>query len=347
MPRNHAVKTPFNNQEDINNSRDSNIEFLRIVCMIMILLLHVFVGPDKIEHLDAKILFDYFRNSFCIPAVNMFVIVSGYFSINWRWKSLRSLIIQVYYFVIIGFVLAYILNLQMHEMSWSKALWISVNSMVDGYWFITSYMILYIIAPILNYYCKCCDKRALGIIILVITGCMTYYSLNSVKANIGYNTVFLFILLYLIGRYIRKYTEIQMYKKSRLFVIYLLLTLGVMMLALGSKYFFNNNSGVYFIKGGEYSNILVIGQAIVGFIFFRALKLKSKFTNYIGASALSIYLFHMSPGIKNTYYALASDISKEPFFQQQLCIMALVSGALIIAVVLDKIRTKIFYKYSK
>lgn len=315
--------------------------------MFMILVLHTFVGPEKIDNLLGTTVFDYFRNSFCIPAVDMFVLTSGYFSIRWKIRSLRSLVIQVYFFVFITYFAAYIFRLALPSVSVYQMLWDAFNALVKGYWFITAYLVLYLIAPVLNKYTEQIEKKSLWMVLLIYFIAMTYYALNGVKDSIGFNSVFLFIFLYLTGRYIRMFVDEKSLHTLHLLWIYLLLTVFVTGEAIVCKMFMNDGTCNYIIRGGAYSNIFVVGQAVTGFLFFKSLKIKSRFINYIGASALAVYLLHMAPGLKLSYYGLAEKISNEPFVMQQVYTVILVSAAFVSAIVLDKIRLAIFYKYSK
>ena len=74
--------------------RDSNFECLRIVAMLMILNLHSFVGSGRItvSDIDTFIIIDYLRESFSICAVNCFVLITGYFGLNWKRKTQIQLI---------------------------------------------------------------------------------------------------------------------------------------------------------------------------------------------------------------------------------------------------------------
>lgn len=72
--------------------RKSNIELLRIVSMLMILVLHSFYTPPHLHIVDIQVCTNYFIESLCICAVNMFVITSGYFSIKQNFRSLFRLL---------------------------------------------------------------------------------------------------------------------------------------------------------------------------------------------------------------------------------------------------------------
>ena len=85
-----------------NNARRSNFELLRLVSMLMVVNLHSFWGYEHGMGIGQAV--DFFRESACICAVDAFILISGYWGIKWRFKSLFNLLFQVafYSFVIYG-----------------------------------------------------------------------------------------------------------------------------------------------------------------------------------------------------------------------------------------------------
>ncbi|MBO4675467.1 MAG: hypothetical protein J5601_05240, partial [Elusimicrobiaceae bacterium] len=66
-------------------TRDSNIELLRIILILMILALHYFNGEigglfSNVATLSANYYIAHFLESACIIAVNVFILITGYFA---------------------------------------------------------------------------------------------------------------------------------------------------------------------------------------------------------------------------------------------------------------------------
>ena len=93
--------------------RNSNIELLRCICMLMIVYLHLLIHGVNNEFvafngnkLLPTTLLESFSTIFCMVAVNVFVIISGYFGINIFDKfgniaySKFSKTIGLYYFIL-------------------------------------------------------------------------------------------------------------------------------------------------------------------------------------------------------------------------------------------------------
>lgn len=79
-----------------NNGRQRNIELLRILCMLFILFWHINLNVilrngETSQGLNYVALF---ANSIAVVAVNVFILISGYFSIKIKLKSVFGLLIQ-------------------------------------------------------------------------------------------------------------------------------------------------------------------------------------------------------------------------------------------------------------
>ena len=75
--------------------RDSNIELLRIVCMMFIVVHHsllglysvpfVLEGQGECDVLSGSALI---LNGFCYIGVNVFILISGYYGIKFKWRAI-------------------------------------------------------------------------------------------------------------------------------------------------------------------------------------------------------------------------------------------------------------------
>lgn len=100
MITNTANNTSLTNMT-IKQPRQSNIELLRIISMLMVLLVHAnffSLGKPTVEEvieqpIDAslRVLFE----CVCIPCVDIFVLISGWFGIKANKKGLCNFLFQV------------------------------------------------------------------------------------------------------------------------------------------------------------------------------------------------------------------------------------------------------------
>ena len=134
-------------------ARQSNIELLRCVLMFMVLMMHtsfITFGFPTVEGTKNDPLFcglQTLQYSVAIVAVNVFVMISGWFSIKPKTKGITSFLFQVAFLKLLSFgffVLAGYLALD--KTSMANLL------MLKPYtgWFIKAYILLYILAPVLN-----------------------------------------------------------------------------------------------------------------------------------------------------------------------------------------------------
>lgn len=84
--------------------RQSNFELLRIICMLGVLMLHAdfmaLGSPTQNELLECTLycVVRTFIESFTVVASNVFILISGWWGINFRVKSIGNLFFQVFYF---------------------------------------------------------------------------------------------------------------------------------------------------------------------------------------------------------------------------------------------------------
>lgn len=156
--------------------RSSNIELLRILAMLMVVNLHTSFMPEELslDTLTPVIGLDFFRESTSISSVNLFVLISGYFSIKWKYKSFASLIFQVFFWVFLIYGLLLVVGIIDFNL---KDFIFRINCLATAYWFVTAYIGLYLLAPIFNGFAEAS----------VIGGIKNYYSL--LRCFICYNSI--------------------------------------------------------------------------------------------------------------------------------------------------------------
>lgn len=289
----------------VTNFRNSNIEALRMVAMFMILMLHVnnfSIGePSTEESIVCPIptFARCFFESVSLISVNLFVMISGWFSIRFSFRRLFAFIFQSVYIIsflyILGLVLGYA---SVNEEQLEECLFMSRYG-----WFIKAYIGLLILSPVLNYYAECASEKEFRLLLVCLFSFQTLYAcfVNGAEfIQVGYST-FSFIVIYLLARYVRIHRPKLIDKVSTICLIafvcyiawgYLPVRFGVMRLYYMSLHF-TNPVNIAFAMG------------------FMLLSVKSRprynrFINYIAASTFAVYLCHMC----NTWTAnLYKDIS--------------------------------------
>jgi len=288
--------------------RQSNIELLRLIAMMMVLVLHAdyqALGIPSRQDLLSATLPSVTRvswESLSIIAVNVFVLISGYFSIKASLKGLATFLFQILWFYIGIFLVLFILG---HTKEFT------VTDLLDNeniYWFVRKYLWLYISSPILNYIVTHTTKKVLGLIVISLLILETIIGyIFALWYEFGYSATH-FITLYMLARYVHLYLhDINVKITAVVFMTCWICNTVIGVILADSpviwKYFLN------------YTNPLVIAQSLALLLLMTKIKLRqSVFINSIAASAFAVYLFHnhvllfpyFKETIVNTYHTTSS-----------------------------------------
>lgn len=186
--------------------RDSNFELLRIFAIFLITIHHLVInsidacGYNAPYNYDEKGIGGVFLNSLSIVGVNAFILISGYYGINRVWKPIIQLTIDCFIYgciliLICHFILGYNYSLQavLKGISFRHS------------WFIVCYFFLVLISPILEYGLKNNEEFVIRkwVVLLVFANVVMGYCIRIVNVT-GYSA-YNFVMLYVIGRWIRLY----------------------------------------------------------------------------------------------------------------------------------------------
>ncbi|MDE7426502.1 MAG: acyltransferase family protein [Muribaculaceae bacterium] len=278
----------------------SNYELFRIFAMFLVLMVHsdfFFLGFEfSVASVTANPSATFLQlevESLTIIAVDCFVLLSGFFGIRTRFRSVSNIMFQVFFWQLTMTTYGYLI----HGITFLTALK-NIFSLT-GNWFVECYLMLMFVAPFLNNYTeKITEKQLLKFII-------TFYTFQTFYGYILRDWPFLdryslvsFIGLYLLGRYINLYGGDKLVKvKSfshgflKYFIISTIVTLciwGLFMLGReGMGYWLLRRSYMYLSPFVVYSAVCLLKA-------FGKLQIKpSQLINKIAASAFAVYLIHM------------------------------------------------------
>lgn len=287
-------------------NRQSNFELLRIVSMFLVLVIHadyfstVQITDEIAKTHPVSVLMRYLIETMALVSVNVFILISGYFGIKVRWRSVASFIFMVLFWRLGIMATVWIGNLIIGVGEPAHGMEV-VRLMIPGYkdWFVGAYIILLFIAPMLNSYIEKSSVRQLW------KFCLLYCTFQIIFCWIAdvYNSEFLngfsvlsLIGLYVIGSAIHK-TKMRQGRTWR-FGIYGYL---VVSLVFGFIFWSINYSGRLF---WSYNGLGLMIASVFLFIGFRYIKIQSKFINMVASSAFAVYLFHMHPLIRGYYWTV-------------------------------------------
>lgn len=317
--------------------RQSNFELLRIVAMFLVLVIHASYASLGVP--TAEDFTDYpvsaitrsFIQSLSIVSVNVFVLISGWFGIKPSLKGFTAFIFQCAYFMFGTY--AVMLLLGWSEFSINKLL--ECFSLTSFYWFVTSYVGLYILSPILNAYIKSATERQYRWLLIAFFIFQTIYGWRNSAPYFqrGYSA-FSFIGLYLLAQYIKAHKQ-HIVNKLYGGTLYIATTLANMMfLFFATKFHIPLDPYVYVSP-------LVIGGAIGLLLFFADINIRhNKYINFVAKSAFAVYLLHQNPNLFIPYFM--------PLIQEKYAslngiecigvIFITLAGIFLISIVLDQPR---------
>lgn len=281
--------------------REINIELLRIISMLLVLVIHYNVGingdvtQEMVKTDPMKACEVAFLKSLSFVCVNCFIIISGYFGIQWRWSGLFKYLFQISFWG--GMVHLIAVALGITDFSLLRMLDNMFLFLFDGNWFFVAYLGLYMFAPILNAYLEKSETRQLGWMLVVFYLFQTVFgwiAKNCIEFSQGLTFVS-FIGLYLLGAYLKR-TQLPCFHWGTIsnFCIYLAIGVFCVIISLVSRYY-GASKDIY-----SYISPLQIAQTIYLFLACKALVISPKYSNVIlffSTSAFAGLLLHSWEGV--------------------------------------------------
>jgi surface polysaccharide O-acyltransferase-like enzyme len=155
------------------NKRNYGIDLLRIIAMFFVVILHTIGHGGVLKTSDSIFSFalNWFLETFAMPAVTLFVLISGFvgFRSNKPFPKLKN-IISLYATVLFYSVMSYIILTLAFQRDFSIIQFIKacLPVLANQYWFFSCYIALFFISPILNAFVDKAEKRMLTIVLLTL-----------------------------------------------------------------------------------------------------------------------------------------------------------------------------------
>lgn len=267
-------------------NRSSNMELCKICAIILVLLVHsVFPITGRPLTTSDSNVSALFWEALSIIGVNVFVLVTGYFSTVPKKKSVSNILFICLFYAVIRIVC----ELFTHSFNYESLFFVSKTN-----WFVPAYLGLLLLTPALNSCVRTMSKRSFGLMVLTLLCFEAWFGFipgyGTQHFSNGYS-ILSFSILYLLGRYINLYDFPSIIIKWS-GTLYLITTLVISLLAycillLGWR------TDIMIPVFYRYTNPLIIFSAVCFLLFFTKLKVgQSKFINHLGKSTLAVLLIH-------------------------------------------------------
>lgn len=286
--------------------RQSNIELLRIVAMLLVLTVHAdflaLGAPDGAAFHSAPVATSMrvWVQGLALVCVDVFVMISGYFGIRPSVRGVANFAFQIMFWrIVIAAVAA--------AAGWASFGVIAKNMLpFTGDWFSPCYMLLMLLAPALNAFIDKCDAKAMRRYLCVFFGLQLVFGwLPSTVYAGGYSLISM-IGLYLLGRYIKLHVgadRLASFGVRRPLIAYFAITsVNAMACVAGVQLF----SGTKIANAAynlfmAYSSPLNIAASAALLVAFANIRLTSKAVNGLAKSAYSVMLIHLNPLLLGFY----------------------------------------------
>lgn len=200
-------------------SRNYGIDLLRIISMLGVVFLHV-LGHGGILSLDlSPVNFSmvWFIEILAYPAVNCFVLISGYIGykeekIFPKIKNLLNLAFTVAFYSVSLFLIFKFFG---PETLGLKELVKSFFPIIlKNYWFFTAYVGLFLLSPMLNLLVYKSNFKHAFVYLVVFSLFSIISTVYDSFSFIGGYSVIWFVLIYLLGAIIKKYNFSKLFSKK-------------------------------------------------------------------------------------------------------------------------------------
>ena len=267
------------------SNRNSSIELLRLWFMFMIVLIHAYVHGVGLKYEYLYSLGEDWNTAYHLGLVSLgkcgvtgFMFISGYYEVSLKWNKLTSIIAMLVFYILLlacfgGYSVSDMLKMIFHP-------W-------DEWWFVSSYIVICLLSPILNQGISALSKKQFGIVII---GILFYEYIGKFISQTNSHDVMFLLAIYLCARYIRLYIAPPIYQRLTL------KHLGLVSLSLGVILFFFpilfamlglSKLNPYFISN---NNILLLIFTSTLVLLLDKIKYVNRIINYFAASTLAIYI---------------------------------------------------------
>ena len=269
---------------ELKKQRQTNFELCRMSSMLLVMFVHSTFNCFgwNTTSFGLQLL-----AGFTIVGVNVFVLITGYFSTTPRKSTFVYLIYFCFFWMIIKILVRYFNG---EDFDYKNLFFVTTSN-----WFIPSYIGLLLLTPALN---ACCEKLSCKSMWLMVVALLFIeiwfdwippYPPMSLGTQKGYS-VLSFAILYLLARAIRLY-GLPMWFKRLSPIIWVVCSF---IMAIGAHILVSLDHAKSVFSWYAYDNPIVILSSVSFLLCFEQLNCESKFINYIAKSTLACYFGHMA-----------------------------------------------------
>ena len=330
--------------------RESNIELYRIFLMLLIIAHHYVVNSGLLdlmyqEPFSSKSIFLFIFGAWGKIGINCFVLITGYYMCTSKitLKKFLKLLLEIEFYKICIYMIFIISSYESFNIKSAVKAILPVTSIASN--FVGCYLMFYLLIPFINILIKNISKKQ-HIVLLAIL--LFIYSIlgNIPTIDVGMNYVSWFFVIYLIGSYIRLYSN-RFFESKKVSIIGSVLIIFIDILSIicsiyiGQK--FNRNMAYYFIS--DSNKLLAILAALFIFLTFKNIKIKyNRCINKMAESVFGVLLIHANSDAMRKFLWVDllhnKDVFSLQFYDVVIHSVICTISIFIVCVIIDQIRIK-------
>lgn len=349
------------------NKRMANYELLRVLSMVMVVILHFLTRSDSLIELylpvDAVRIVGTVLEVFCLVAVNVYVLLSGYFGVRGSFRPTKAvaLLCQIWFYALLIPIALTLFGVK------TQASQIGIHGLVEylfpieteHYWFATSYFMLYLLSPVLNIGARSMTKRqlqiTLGGLLILFCGIKSISPIGFVTDRYGYDLIW-FICVYLVAAYLGLYGSALLEKKGwMIYVGSCALSFLISVAAVPVNWYLKERTGwsalsYYATVPFHYNFVFCLTAALGLFYGFSKITIRegkgAELIRRLGALCFGVYLLHEHIDLRGAWYGWLKDMinpaGREGLLWFVIELVACTVILFVAGIVIDSIRSVLF-----
>ena len=290
----------------MKTERNSSIEILRIFAMVLICICHA-VPTSPFPSADAANPFigatptsdvQYFFAD-CIGAAGLigdviFIVCSAYFLLDSKRVKVSKIALMILNVLVISLIFMTVILAAGYKLSTGEIVRQIFPTVFQNNWFVSYYIVFYLIHPLLNKIISMLDKKALAIAAaLLFIECFVFLFVQSEAP--GINKLMCFVAIYFIVAYFKYFgTSFTQSKKLNIIVlissIILYYAMRLIVNYIGLKYYKNEYCPLFALF--HINNPIILAFSLSLFNLANRKSFVSKPINFISSLSLLFYLIH-------------------------------------------------------
>ncbi len=288
----------MSDRSGIKKERQANIELLRLLSMYMVVVMHLLGDAELLRSIgfgNVPYSVVWFVSTLCHPADACFILISAFFLVERPFRASRLL--RLWMMVLFYAVLGTLLGVTVFRTPLSRDSLLRTFFPITGsaYWFLTQYVLLVAVSPLLNRLIKglgrAAHARAVVLLTVLFSVIPTVLFWSQEYFSDGWDLAW-FVVIYFVGAYLRRFDfDIPRawlwYLGSCVFLTLSRLAFGTLALRFtGSAH----GAGLLYCACSPF----LLFMAVCLFCAFRRVRVgrASRWINRLASCAIGVYLLH-------------------------------------------------------